>query len=84
MIGIWWYIYTRYLANGKYYYDLNNENSNHYPNQYQQNSRNNYNTRGYYNNNENSKYEYYNNSMQKYDNQDDFEEGKEEQYVPWL
>ncbi|KAJ6999880.1 hypothetical protein D5086_008091 [Populus alba] len=78
---------TRYLANGKYYYDLNNENSNYYRNQYQQNSRNNYNTRGYYNNNnnnndENSKYEYNNNSMQKYDNQDDFEESQEEQYVP--
>jgi len=90
---------TRYLEHGKYYYDVNNENSNHYPNQYQQNSRNNYNTRGYYNNNnnyntrgyynnnnnnENSKYEYNNNSMQKYDNQDDFEESQEEQYVPWF
>ncbi|XP_061979236.1 protein E6-like [Populus nigra] len=85
---------TRYLEHGKYYYDVNNENSNYYPNQYQQNSRNNYNTRGYYNNNnnyntrgyynnnENSKYEYNNNSMQKYDNQDDFEESQEEQYVP--
>jgi len=90
---------TRYLEHGKYYYDVNNENSNYYPNQYQQNSRNNYNTRGYYNNNnnnyntrgyynnnnnENSKYEYNNNSMQKYDNQDDFEESQEEQYVPWF
>ncbi|KAG6754896.1 hypothetical protein POTOM_040699 [Populus tomentosa] len=77
---------TRYLEKGKYYYDLKGESSTNYnPNQYQQDSRNNYNTRGYYSNNsnnENSKYEYYNNSMQKYDNQDDFEEGKEEQYVP--
>uniref|UniRef100_A0A6M2FAT4 Protein E6 n=1 Tax=Populus davidiana TaxID=266767 RepID=A0A6M2FAT4_9ROSI len=77
---------TRYLEKGKYYYDLKGESSTNYnPNQYQQDSRNNYNTRGYYsnnNNNENSKYEYNNNSMQKYDNQDDFEEGKEEQYVP--
>ncbi|XP_011001231.1 PREDICTED: protein E6-like [Populus euphratica] len=73
---------TRYLEKGKYYYDLQGENSNYNPNQYHQDSRNNYNTRGYYNNNnENSKYEY-TNSMQKYDNQDDFEESNEEQYVP--
>ncbi|KAF9672380.1 hypothetical protein SADUNF_Sadunf11G0035800 [Salix dunnii] len=79
---------TRYLEKGKYYYDVKNEKSNFNPNQYQyqyqlQNSRNNYDTRGYYNNNEsneNSKYEY-NNSMQKYDNQYGFEESKEE-YVP--
>ncbi|KAJ6728550.1 E6-LIKE PROTEIN [Salix koriyanagi] len=74
---------TRYLEKGKYYYDVNNENRNLNPNQYQlQNSRNNYNTGGYYsNNNENSKYEY-DNSMQKYDSQDGFGESKEEQYVP--
>ncbi|KAJ6292587.1 hypothetical protein OIU78_024713 [Salix suchowensis] len=74
---------TRYLEKGKYYYDVNNENRNLNPNQYQlQNSRNNYNTGGYYSsNNENSKYEY-DNSMQKYDSQDGFGESKEEQYVP--
>lgn len=76
---------TRYLEKGKYYYDVKNENRNLNPNQYQlQNSRNNYNTGGYYsNNNENSKYEY-DNSMQKYDSQDGFGESKEEQYVPWF
>lgn len=71
---------TRYMENGKYYYNVKGEN-NYFPNQYQ-NSRNvNYNNGGYYNNNnvENS----YENSMQSFQNQENFQERQDEQYVPW-
>lgn len=82
---------TRFLENGKYYYDLNLEN-NYNPNRYE-NSRgvdsrnwnyhnNNNNNRGYYgsNNNENS-FEY-NNSMEGYQNEEVFQESQDE-FVPW-
>lgn len=82
---------TRFLENGKYYYDLNLEN-NYNPNRYE-NSRgvdsrnwnyhnnNNNNNRGYYgsNNNENS-FEY-NNSMEGYQNEEVFQESQDE-FVP--
>ncbi|KAJ9168802.1 hypothetical protein P3X46_020286 [Hevea brasiliensis] len=69
---------TRFLENGKYYYDIKGEMSNYYPNQYH-NSRNNYDTRGYYNNNNEN---FYDNSMQSYQNQENFQEAQDEQYVP--
>lgn len=54
---------TRFLENGKYYYDVNNE-KNYNPNQYQQQQ----NSRGYYNENT---YEYNNNNFQNEENEFD-------------
>ncbi|KAJ4703531.1 Protein E6 [Melia azedarach] len=70
---------TRFLENGKYYYDIQNERSYH-PSQYQQSSRgvvtgNPFNSRGYNANNENS-YEY--NSVEGYQNEEnEFDELKD-------
>ncbi|KAI3716943.1 hypothetical protein L1987_68185 [Smallanthus sonchifolius] len=52
---------TRFLENGKYYYDVNSENLNANTNMNSRefNSKNEYNTQGYYGNNENS-YDRYN------------------------
>ncbi|KAK9064261.1 hypothetical protein SSX86_015641 [Deinandra increscens subsp. villosa] len=58
---------TRFLENGKYYYDLNMENLNANTN-LNSNSRDGYNTQGYYGNNENS-YDRYN-SNGGYQNQE--------------
>lgn len=72
---------TRFLENGKYYYDLDNENYN--PNRYGNSrgvrSRNGYGNKGYYGNNENS-FEY-KNSLEGYQNDEEFQEGKDE-FVP--
>ncbi|XP_052203492.1 uncharacterized protein LOC127808858 [Diospyros lotus] len=63
---------TRFMENGKYYYDPNGESSRgvEYSNR-----------KGYYGNNGNT-YEY-RNSMEGYQNQqEEFQEGEEEEYVP--
>ncbi|XP_041026138.1 protein E6-like [Juglans microcarpa x Juglans regia] len=75
---------TRFLENGKYYYDLNNENLNYNPNQYAGNSRavnprNGYGNKVYYGNRENS---FENNkSMEGYQNEEEFQEEQGE-FVP--
>ncbi|KAK1420426.1 hypothetical protein QVD17_22010 [Tagetes erecta] len=68
---------TRFLENGKYYYDVNmeNVNSNANMNTRRYNSRNEYNTQGYYGNNENSydryKYNSYSNGGAGYQDEED-------------
>lgn len=65
---------TRFLENGRYYYDINSEEN--YRNGYQNSRRVNHNNRGYYGN-------YNGNSMEGYQNQDDqFQESEAEEYVP--
>ncbi|MFS8015171.1 putative protein E6 [Helianthus anomalus] len=65
---------TRFLENGKYYYDINMENNaNVNMNSRGFNSRNEYNTQGYYGNNENeNSYDRYN-SNGGYQNQEEFQ-----------
>ncbi|KAF5764947.1 putative protein E6 [Helianthus annuus] len=65
---------TRFLENGKYYYDINMENNaNTNMNSRGFNSRNEYNTQGYYGNNENeNSYDRYN-SNGGYQNQEEFQ-----------
>ncbi|KAI3697882.1 hypothetical protein L6452_30982 [Arctium lappa] len=57
---------TRYMENGKYYYDLNSQSSN--PRVFD--LRNGYNTRGYYGNDDNS-YDRYNSNARFQENQED-------------
>ncbi|GAV60324.1 hypothetical protein CFOL_v3_03855 [Cephalotus follicularis] len=87
---------TRYLENGRYHYDIKNEN-NPYPNQYQNSrlvdSKNEYRNGVYYGNKDNSYNEFnnnggnsensyeYNNSMGRYENPEMYENNSEE-YVP--
>uniref|UniRef100_A0A2P2IQJ6 Protein E6-like n=1 Tax=Rhizophora mucronata TaxID=61149 RepID=A0A2P2IQJ6_RHIMU len=66
---------TRYLENGKYFYDLDNE-KNYYQN-YQNQARN---PEGYYRASGNG-YQYNGNSG-RYQNHNDFQESQDEQYVP--
>ncbi|KAJ9136127.1 hypothetical protein P3X46_033235 [Hevea brasiliensis] len=71
---------TRYLQNGRYFFDPKGGNSYYNPNQYQT-SRNNYDSRGsYYNNYENTNE--YSNSAESYQNQENFQEVQDEHYVP--
>lgn len=85
---------TRFLENGKYYYDLNLEN-NYNPNRYENsrgvdstnwnrhdNTNNNNNNRGYYGSNNNQNTFEYNNSMEGYQNEEEFQESQDE-FVPW-
>ncbi|KAJ8761521.1 hypothetical protein K2173_001656 [Erythroxylum novogranatense] len=80
---------TRFLENGKYFYDLVNENNydkgQYYtnPNQNQnQNQVYNYDTKGYYNSNYgNSEYNP-NNNVKSYQNQENFQEFANDRYVP--
>lgn len=65
---------TRFLENGRYYYDINSEEN--YRNGYQNSRRVNHNNRGYYGN-------YNGNSMEGYQNQDDQFQESEAEYVPW-
>uniref|UniRef100_A0A2P2PBX2 Uncharacterized protein n=1 Tax=Rhizophora mucronata TaxID=61149 RepID=A0A2P2PBX2_RHIMU len=67
---------TRFVENGKYFYDLNNDN-NYYPNVQYPNSRYNYNPGSFYGKTGDS-YEY-NNNGERYQSQNDFQD---EQYVP--
>ncbi|XP_058198541.1 protein E6-like [Rhododendron vialii] len=64
---------TRFLENGRYYYDINSEEN--YRNGYQNSRRVNHNNRGYYGN-------YNGNSMEGYQNQDDQFQESEAEYVP--
>ena len=73
---------TRFLENGKYYYDLNTEvnyNPNRYGNSKAVDSRNwnNNNNRGYYGNNNENTFEY-KNSMEGYQNEEEFQESQDE------
>ncbi|KAK9267487.1 hypothetical protein L1049_009913 [Liquidambar formosana] len=66
---------TRFLENGKYYYDMNGETN--YVSEYEKtrgvNSKNEYNNRGYYGNNEN-KYEF--------DTMEEYEQSQGNRYMP--
>lgn len=85
---------TRFMENGRYYYDLNRENNyNLNDNNVNENSRNEYyNNRGNYGNSYRGQYEsnenYYeaNNSMEGYNsgNQEEFQESQNEQFLPWV
>lgn len=67
---------TRFLENGKYYYDVNNENLNQ--NGYES-AKENSNAEGYYGNGEKSKYEF--DSMGEYEKQQGYP-GTEKYYNP--
>ena len=76
---------TRFLENGRYYYDLNSEKNyrNEYENSRTEYSRNEYNNRGYYGNNNNNENSYeFDNSMEGYQNQEQYQESQDE-FVPW-
>ncbi|KAF7120934.1 hypothetical protein RHSIM_Rhsim13G0180200 [Rhododendron simsii] len=66
---------TRFLENGRYYYDINSEENYRNGYQYQNSRRVNHNNRGYYGN-------YNGNSMEGYQNQNDQFQGSEAEYVP--
>ena len=68
---------TRFLENGKYYYDVNNENLNQ--NGYES-VKENSNAEGYYGNGEKSKYEF--DSMEEYEKQQGYNPGTEKYYNP--
>lgn len=80
---------TRFMANGKYYYDVDNEEK-YYQNRYER-SRPGYSTQGYYGNGDRTSnvnlYEQQfdnvdRNSMGRFQDQDEFQESQDDEFVP--